>query len=140
MIYMCHQKSRCSKDCSSGLNTIGPIERMICIRWWNVLDSRSVLFRLVFSFESDDGSIAEFSYSHIVYLLFKFLLDKVSSLCCETVEECHLLLDALKWHQMPQKRSTIPLMNSNSRIENKHVLVFGGFNFPQKVFFSLYTF
>ncbi|XP_077291638.1 kelch-like protein 28 [Arctopsyche grandis] len=55
-----------------------------------------------------------------------FLLEEVTSLCCESVEGCQLLLDALKWHEMPQKRCNLPLMNFKSRIKNK-VLVIGPF-------------
>ncbi|XP_077292532.1 kelch-like protein 15 [Arctopsyche grandis] len=54
-----------------------------------------------------------------------FLLEEVMSLCCESVKGCQLLLVALNWHEMPQKRSNLPLMNSKPRNKNKQVLIIG---------------
>ncbi|XP_077293361.1 kelch-like protein 1 [Arctopsyche grandis] len=57
-----------------------------------------------------------------------FLLEEVTSLCCKSIEENQfsILLDALKWHQMPEKRSSLTLMNSQSRNKNNQVLILGG--------------
>ncbi|XP_077292178.1 kelch-like protein 4 [Arctopsyche grandis] len=63
-----------------------------------------------------------------------FLLEEVTSLCCESVEGCKLLLDALKWHEIPQKRSTLPLMNSKSRIKDKQVLIINSWTVEIKAY------
>ncbi|XP_077292014.1 kelch-like protein 5 [Arctopsyche grandis] len=55
-----------------------------------------------------------------------FLLKEVRSLCCESVEECQLLLDAILWHQFPQNRSSLKLMNSGFRNFDRRVLIVGG--------------
>ncbi|XP_077292614.1 kelch-like protein 12 [Arctopsyche grandis] len=62
-----------------------------------------------------------------------FLLEEVTSLCCESVEGCQLLLDAIKWHAIPQKRCNLPLMNPKSRINNKQVLIIGGQRFAGSI-------
>ncbi|XP_077292429.1 uncharacterized protein LOC143915595 [Arctopsyche grandis] len=68
-----------------------------------------------------------------------FLLEEVTSLCCESVEGCQLLFDALKWHQMPQKRSTLPVMNSKFRMKKKQVLIIGGDSFGMSVTIDAYN-
>ncbi|XP_077292019.1 kelch-like protein 24 [Arctopsyche grandis] len=55
-----------------------------------------------------------------------FLLKEVRALCCESVEECQLLLDAILWHQFPQNRSSLKLMNSDIRNLDRRVLIVGG--------------
>ncbi|XP_077292018.1 kelch-like protein 6 [Arctopsyche grandis] len=55
-----------------------------------------------------------------------FLLKEVRALCCESVEECQLLLDAILWHQFPQHRPSLKLMNSDYRNFDKRVLIVGG--------------
>ncbi|XP_077292469.1 uncharacterized protein LOC143915632 [Arctopsyche grandis] len=52
-----------------------------------------------------------------------FLLKEVRALCCESVEECQLLLDAILWHQFPQRRSSLKLMNSDIRNFGRRVLI-----------------
>ncbi|XP_077291598.1 kelch-like protein 28 [Arctopsyche grandis] len=68
-----------------------------------------------------------------------FLLEEVTSLCCESVEGSQLLFDALKWHQMPQKRSTLPVMNSKFRMKKKQVLIVGGDSFGMSVTIDAYN-
>ncbi|XP_077292235.1 kelch-like protein 25 [Arctopsyche grandis] len=68
-----------------------------------------------------------------------FLLEEVASLCCESVEGYQLLLDALKWHEIPQKRSTLSLMNSKSRKKNKQVLIIGRKNIGMSVGIKAYN-
>ncbi|XP_077293231.1 kelch-like protein 24 [Arctopsyche grandis] len=59
-----------------------------------------------------------------------FLLEEVRSLCCEYDSESpfSIVLDALRWHQMPKKRSSSSLTNAKCRNIHKQVLIFGGRN------------
>ncbi|XP_077292488.1 kelch-like protein 4 isoform X1 [Arctopsyche grandis] len=68
-----------------------------------------------------------------------FLLEEVTLLGCESIEGCQLLLDASKWHEMPQKRSTLPLMNSILRNKNKQVLIIEGQSFGELVTIAIYN-
>ncbi|XP_077293230.1 kelch-like protein 28 isoform X3 [Arctopsyche grandis] len=58
-----------------------------------------------------------------------FLLEEVRSLCCESDSESpfSIVLDALRWHQMAEKRSSLRLMNAKCRNMHKQVLILGGY-------------
>ncbi|XP_077291757.1 kelch-like protein 28 [Arctopsyche grandis] len=66
-----------------------------------------------------------------------FLLEEVGSLCSSN-DLYELLLDGLKWHQIPDKRSSLSLLNSTPR-NKQTVLIIGGHEYDQSDLIEAYN-